>query len=62
MKTHFRGYIVLMLLFTCVATGLLWWKALRSQALLRERRQRTEGDENGQAGCEPIDHECSPKV
>ena len=37
MKAHFRRYIVLMLLFTCVASGLLWWQALRSQALLREQ-------------------------
>lgn len=37
MKTHFRRYIVLMLSFTCVATALLWWQALRSQELLREQ-------------------------
>ncbi|MDP2262653.1 MAG: histidine kinase dimerization/phospho-acceptor domain-containing protein [Hydrogenophaga sp.] len=37
MKTRLRRYTALVLLFTCVATALLWWQALHSQALLREQ-------------------------
>jgi signal transduction histidine kinase len=37
LKTRTRSLVLVVLLFSAAATGLLWWQALRSQAQLREQ-------------------------
>ena len=37
MKARARSFVALVVAFTVVATGLLWWQALRSQAQLRQQ-------------------------
>ena len=37
MKTRSRSFVLLVLLLSTAAAGLLWWQTLRSQTQLREQ-------------------------